>query len=65
VLRRDGVLVAADGVFSEGSRAFHDEDTYNPIDPDGLPGRLEDAGFRDVILQLHDLGWFVTAVASQ
>ena len=65
VLRENGVLVAANGVFSERSRAFHDEDTYHPIDPDGMPGRLEDAGFRDVILQLHDLGWFVSAIASR
>lgn len=65
VLRNDGVLVAADGAFSEGSRAFHDGDAYDPIDPGGLPGRLEDAGFRHVTFELHDLGWFVSAIASQ
>ena len=41
VLVPGGVLVAADGVYSEGSAAFHEGDTYNPIDPEelGAPAR--------------------------
>ena len=38
VVAKGGSLVAADGVFSEGSQAFHSGDVYNPIDPDDLPG---------------------------
>ena len=58
VVKAGGHLVAADGVFSEGSQAFHAGDTYNPIDPETLPQRLNAAGFISVSVQLHDLGWF-------
>ena len=61
VLRPGGVLVAADGVANEGTRAFHENDTYNPVDPDGLEARLQAAGFASVRVGLHDLGWFCTA----
>jgi SAM-dependent methyltransferase len=64
VLRSGGTLVAADGVFSDASRRFHEGDTYNPIDPDGLSKRLGDVGFTSVNVQGHDLGWFCTALAS-
>ncbi len=58
MVKAGGHLVAADGVFSEGSQAFHAGDTYNPIDPETLPQRLNAAGFISVSVQLHDLGWF-------
>src|SRR3974390_1256172 len=48
VVRKGGHLVAADGVFSEGSQAFHTGDTYNPIDPDTLSQRLSSVGFAAV-----------------
>jgi SAM-dependent methyltransferase len=64
VLKKGAVLVAADGVPSDASLAFHEGDTYNPIDPDGLGERLERAGFTSVDVQLHDLGWFCTGVAT-
>jgi SAM-dependent methyltransferase len=63
VVTKGGVLVAADGVFSEGSQAFHTGDTYNPIDPDTLSQRLSAVGFTSVSVQLHDLGWFCTGTA--
>jgi len=62
VLRPGGVLVAADGVEDPGSRAFHEDDTYNPIDPDTLDRRLTAAGFTAVTVGRHDLGWFCTAL---
>jgi SAM-dependent methyltransferase len=65
VLKKDGLLVAADGVFSDASLAFHEGDTYNPIDPGDLNERLEGLGFRSVDVHLHDFGWFCTAVASE
>ena len=40
VLTPGGVLLLADGFDSEGVRAFHEGDTYNPIDPATLPARL-------------------------
>lgn len=56
-----GVLVLADGFDSEGVRAFHEADDYNPIDPAGLSERLGAAGFVDVSLATHDLGWYCWA----
>ena len=54
-------LVAADGIYSEGSAAFHQDDTYNPIDPDELEPRLSAAGFGSVRVRTYDLGWVCTA----
>jgi SAM-dependent methyltransferase len=64
VVTKGGFLVVADGVFSEGSQAFHAGDTYNPIDPDTLSQRLSAVGFTSVSVQLHDLGWFCTGTAA-
>jgi SAM-dependent methyltransferase len=64
VLKKGGLLVAADGVFSDASSTFHEGDTYNPIDPDGLYQRLGGVGFTSVNVQLHDLGWVCTGIAS-
>jgi SAM-dependent methyltransferase len=64
VLRPGGLLVAADGCFSEGSLAFHENDIYNPIDPESLRHRLELVGFVSVNVALHDLGWFCSAVVA-
>ncbi len=61
VLVPGGVLVAADGVYSEGSAAFHENDTYNPVDPDELVDRLGDAGFGDIDVRVYELGWVCTA----
>ncbi len=63
VLVPGGVLVAADGVYSEGSAAFHEDDTYNPIEADDLPARLAGAGFSRVEVRVHELGWVCTARA--
>ena len=64
VLVPGAVLVAADGTYSEGSAAFHEGDTYNPIDPSDLAARLGRAGFEDVVVRTYDLGWVCTARAS-
>ena len=61
VLRPGGLLVAVDGVDSEGTRLFHEGDNYNPIDPDALPGRLTAAGFTSIDVELYDLGWICHA----
>ena len=65
VLRPGGVLVAADGVFSEGSVPFHEGDTFHPIELDDVSGRLEAAGFSDIDVRPTDLGWLCTARAAQ
>jgi SAM-dependent methyltransferase len=61
VLVPGAALVAADGVYSEGSAAFHQDDTYNPIDPGDLEPRLRAAGFDSVQVRTYDLGWVCTA----
>jgi len=61
VLVPGAALVAADGVYSEGSAAFHQDDTYNPIAPGDLEPRLRAAGFDSVQVCTYDLGWVCTA----
>ena len=61
VLVPGATLVAADGVHSEGSAAFHEDDTYNPIEPSELEPRLRAAGFGSVRVRTYDLGWVCTA----
>lgn len=48
VLRTGGVLAGSDSRISLRLRIFHLFDTFNPIDPDPLPQRLEAAGFASV-----------------
>jgi len=50
VLRPGAALVASDGYDNEGTRRHHVGDLFVPLDPDTLPGRLEDLGFVDVTL---------------
>jgi SAM-dependent methyltransferase len=64
VLRPGGVLVAADSAPRDELDAFHEGDTYHPIDPDGLEARLRAAGFNDVDVHLYDLGWTCAARAT-
>jgi SAM-dependent methyltransferase len=63
VTRPGGLLVAVDGTHSEGSQAFHEGDTYNPIETAAVASRLEAAGFTDVAVRDFDLGWIATAHA--
>jgi SAM-dependent methyltransferase len=48
VLEPGGAFAGSDGVPSLSFRLKHIADTYNPIPPEGLPGRLRTAGFADV-----------------
>ncbi len=63
VLRAGGLLVAADAVYDEAVLEFHRDDTYNPIEPDALPGRLRAAGFDQVDVGRFEFGWMCTARA--
>jgi ubiquinone/menaquinone biosynthesis C-methylase UbiE len=63
VLQPGGVLVAADAGYSDGSRLFHEGDTYNPIEPDSLAPRLAEVGFTSVEVREYDLGWVCLARA--
>src|SRR4051794_40928573 len=61
VLRSGAPLVASDSLGSEELKAHHEDDTYNPVDPDTLPDRLAAAGFVDVNVRVNDFGWGVIA----
>lgn len=62
LLEPAGRLLVADGFDSEGVRQFHIGDTYNPIDPQTLAPRLEAAGFENISVTEHELGWYCRAV---
>jgi SAM-dependent methyltransferase len=64
VLRPGGLLVAADAVYSPDLLAFHEGDTYNPLDPDGLDERLRAAGFAEIAIDRFEFGWMCTARAA-
>lgn len=61
VVRPGGLFVASDSLASEDLRAFHEGDTYVPIDPDGLAERLSRAGFDDVDVAINEFGWSARA----
>ena len=52
--RPAGAFVATDSRGLDIIRAGHVDDVFVPVDPDTLPGRLEDAGFTDVGLEVRD-----------
>jgi SAM-dependent methyltransferase len=64
VLEPGGLLVAADAGYKEATVAFHEGDTYNPIEAEELAERLAATGFGDVEVRTHDLGWVCTARAG-
>jgi ubiquinone/menaquinone biosynthesis C-methylase UbiE len=45
VLRPGGVLICSDSLGSDGLHHFHADDTYNPVDPASVLGRLQTIGF--------------------
>jgi SAM-dependent methyltransferase len=57
VLAPGGVLVLSDSVASDDLRAFHDGDTYNPVDPTTLDARLANAGFDAIDVRVNEYGW--------
>ncbi len=57
VLRPGGVLVANDSVGRPDLAAFHEDDTYNPIDPSTLERRLGSAGFVDIDVKANEYAW--------
>jgi ubiquinone/menaquinone biosynthesis C-methylase UbiE len=61
VLRPGAPLVASDSLGSEELKVHHEDDTYNPVDPDTLPDRLAAAGFAEVNVRINDFGWGVIA----
>ena len=56
-----GWALLADGFDSDEVRQFHKDDIYNPIDPSALPARLGRAGYVNIEVEHHDLGWYCVA----
>jgi len=65
VLRPGGLLVAADAVYDQATEAFHEGDTYNPIDPDTLAARLRASGFAEAGIDRFEFGWMCAARAGR
>ena len=64
VVRPGGLFVASDSLPSDDLAAFHEGDTYNPVDPNGVEDRLVRAGFTDVDVRVNEFGWAVRARVS-
>ena len=54
VLRPGGVFVGTDAIDTPDLRALHVDDVFMPVDPDALPGRLAEAGFVAITVDLID-----------
>jgi ubiquinone/menaquinone biosynthesis C-methylase UbiE len=59
VLRPGGVLVGSDSLASKDLHDFHSGDTYNPIEPAGLLGRLQTVGFDKITVMMDGIVKFV------
>jgi ubiquinone/menaquinone biosynthesis C-methylase UbiE len=55
VLRPGGVLIGSDSLGSTDLHHFHVDDTYHPVDPASLLGRLQTVGFGNVTVIVDDL----------
>ncbi len=64
VVRPGGLFVASDSLPSDDLLAFHEGDTYVPLDPEGVPDRLARAGFADVDVRVNEFGWAARARAQ-
>lgn len=65
VLRPGGLFAGSDSMDSAGRRGFHVGDTFTPVDPRSLPGRLSTAGFADSDVEVHDGGDYFTFSAHR
>jgi len=61
VLRPGAVFVLGDSLASPELEAHHEGDTYNPLAPEDLPGRLGGAGFTDIVVKTNEFGWVARA----
>ena len=59
VLRPGGVLIGSDSLASNDLHHFHEGDTYNPVDPASLLGRLQALGFEKLTIMVDESLMFV------
>ncbi len=64
VLRPGGILIGSDSLASSDLHHFHADDTYNPIDPASLIGRLQTVGFAAITVAVGDGLMFTAAKAG-
>jgi ubiquinone/menaquinone biosynthesis C-methylase UbiE len=63
VLRPGGVLIGSDSLASDDLRDFHSGDTYNPVEPAWLLGRLQTLGFDKITVMTDGILKFVAVKA--
>ena len=54
VLRPGGTFVGSDSLASDGLHHFHEDDTYNPVEPAAFLTRLQTTGFTAITLRVAD-----------
>ena len=54
VVRPGGVIVGADSLASDDLRDFHEGDTYNPLPPAHLLGRLQELGCVNITIRVTE-----------
>jgi SAM-dependent methyltransferase len=59
VLRPGGVLVGSDSLPGNDLHHFHADDTYNPVDPASLLGRLQTIGFSQITIMVDERLMFI------
>jgi SAM-dependent methyltransferase len=59
VLRPGGVLVCSDSLASNDLHHFHEGDTYNPVEPTSVLGRLQTLGFEKITVIVDESLKFV------
>jgi SAM-dependent methyltransferase len=59
VLRPGGVLVGSDSLPGNDLHHFHADDTYNPVDPASLLGRLQTIGFSRITVMVDERLMFI------
>ena len=64
MLRPGGVLIGSDSLASNDLHHFHAGDTYNPVDPAWLLGRLQTVGFDEITIIVDGTLKFVARRAS-
>ena len=62
VLVPGAAFIISDSVASRELEAMHDGDIYNPVDPEGVPDRLIEAGFVHCKVRRNDFGWAALGV---
>jgi ubiquinone/menaquinone biosynthesis C-methylase UbiE len=59
VLRPGGVLIGSDSLASNDLHHFHADDTYNPVEPASVLGRLQTLGFDRITIMVDGILKFV------